>query len=318
MSDTEILPPSGGEPDAAADQGVRAALEAALLDLEGPPADEPPSTEQDPAPSDSASAEPAGQRPPASWRKEAQAAWESLPEGVRAEVARREAEMQAKLTETDQARKLSEALSAYTGQIAQAGHDPAAYIGNVLAWAAALQGQPERALIALSEQYVSDARAAQRLVSALSQRFNLDGFGMVDDLGDRPAQRDDQTSAQIIQLQQRLQQAELAAAKREWADFVRQNPEAPKMQEAIAKEISANPALTYAEAYERAQWLDPAAREQRLKDDAARKARDAREAARKAGGMALPRGRSVQPPAGGGGTVGESLRATAARLGFKE
>lgn len=314
MTDTENLAPEGASTEAPAESSVRAALEAAYADLEGSPL-EAAATEQEPAPGRPASEEPVGQRPPSSWRKEAQEAWSALPQHIREEVAKREGEIQAKLTETDAARRLSDGLGQYVAQISAAGHDPAAYIGNVLGWAAALQGQPEQALLALSQQYIGDAATARRVVGALSQRFGLDDFGY--EPAEQPARADSATSAQIHDLQARLQRAEVEAARREWAEFVKTNPEADTMREAIAKEIQSNGRLTYAEAFERARWLDPVKRAELLKQETAQKARESREAARKAGAMSLPRGRSVSAPVGAGGTVSESLRATAARLGMK-
>lgn len=314
MTDIETLPPESGNPEPPADTSVRAALMDAFAELEQPTTDDPSATEQEPAPGRPASEEPAGQRPPSSWRKEAQAAWDALPPAIREEVAKREGEIQAKLTETAAARRLADGLGGYVNQITAAGLDPAQYIGNVLGWAAALHGQPEQALLALSQQYVGDAATARRIVGALSQRFGLDEFGM--EPPERPA-RDTETTAQIHNLQERLRRAEVDAARREWSEFVKANPDADTMRDAIAKEIQANGSLTYAEAYERARWLDPGKRAELLKQETAAKAREAREAARKAVAMSLPRGRSATQPQGTGGTVGESLRATAARIGMK-
>jgi hypothetical protein len=282
-----------------------------MADLEGPPPDDTASTGQDSAPDSTASTTPVGTRPPVTWTNEAQAAWNSLPEQVRLEVARRESEIQAKLTETDQARKLADGLTHYTQAIAQAGYEPAAYINNVLGWADALRGQPGQALMALSQQYVQDAATAKQLVEALSQRFNLDGFG------DWSEPRQQQDNSALLSLEQRLRSQEVAAARREWQDFTASHPDAVGLQEKIAAEIAANPALSFAAAYERARWLDPQAREKLLAEQATAKAKEARAKSAQAAGRVLPRGRSADSVAPVG-SVRETIDAVWAKAGMRE
>ena len=84
-----------------------------------------------------------GERAPASWRPETREHWAQLPEGVRAEVSRREAEVARTLQETAEARKTVEAvmktIEPYQHFIKAENSNPLQAIDNLMATAARLR-----------------------------------------------------------------------------------------------------------------------------------------------------------------------------------
>jgi hypothetical protein len=86
---------------------------------------------------------PQGERAPASWRPEAREHWAQLPEGVRAEVARRESEVARTLQETAEARKTAEAvmrtIEPYQAFIKAENSNPLQAIDNLMSTAARLR-----------------------------------------------------------------------------------------------------------------------------------------------------------------------------------
>jgi len=84
-----------------------------------------------------------GERAPASWRPETREHWAQLPEGVRAEVSRREAEVARTLQETAEGRKTVEAvmrtIEPYQHFIKAENSNPLQAIDNLMATAARLR-----------------------------------------------------------------------------------------------------------------------------------------------------------------------------------
>jgi hypothetical protein len=84
-----------------------------------------------------------GERAPASWRPETREHWAQLPEGVRAEVSRREAEVARTLQDTAEARKTVEAvmktIEPYQHFIKAENSNPLQAIDNLMATAARLR-----------------------------------------------------------------------------------------------------------------------------------------------------------------------------------
>ena len=84
-----------------------------------------------------------GERAPASWRPETREHWAQLPEGVRAEVSRREAEVARTLQDTAEARKTAEAvmktIEPYQHFIKAENSNPLQAIDNLMATAARLR-----------------------------------------------------------------------------------------------------------------------------------------------------------------------------------
>jgi hypothetical protein len=291
--------------DAGPDLGgndLRAELEQAMNaapDPSGPPDGEQGTTQPNDGSSGPETATDApegeGDAPPASWTKEAKQEWAYLSPTARAEIQRREREVQTALSQTSDARKLGDALNPYIEQMKAAGVAPAEYVGNLLSWNAALRVQPAQAIAALSQQFIGDAASARQVVKALAERFGLDEW----DMGSSSERGDPQASQQIVSLEHRLRQQELAAAQREWADFTAAksgdgkpaHPYADECKAEMADAIRANPNLSYAEAYERAKWINPGVRQRILDAEAQGRAAAAKAQAGKAGRMNLPRGR---------------------------
>lgn len=84
-----------------------------------------------------------GERAPASWRPDIREHWGSLPEPVRAEIARREVEVQRTLQETAEARKTAESINQvvqpYMSFIKAEGSNPLQAIDNMMSTAAKLR-----------------------------------------------------------------------------------------------------------------------------------------------------------------------------------
>lgn len=84
-----------------------------------------------------------GERAPASWKPEAREHWAQLPEGVRAEVARRESEVARTLQESAEARKTAEAvmktIEPYQAFIKAENSNPLQAIDNLMSTAARLR-----------------------------------------------------------------------------------------------------------------------------------------------------------------------------------
>lgn len=83
------------------------------------------------------------ERAPASWKPEVREHWASLPEGVRSEIQRREAEVQRTLQETAEARKTAETvmktIAPYEAFIKAEGSNPIQAIDNLMSTAARLR-----------------------------------------------------------------------------------------------------------------------------------------------------------------------------------
>lgn len=86
---------------------------------------------------------PKSEKPPASWRPEVREHWAQLPEPVRMEVARREAEVQRTLAETSQARQFADAIQRtiqpYEAFIRAESSNPLQAIDNLMSTAARLR-----------------------------------------------------------------------------------------------------------------------------------------------------------------------------------
>lgn len=84
-----------------------------------------------------------GEKAPASWRPDVREHWGALPEPVRAEIARRETEVQRTLQETAEARKTAESINQviqpYMPFIKAEGSNPLQAIDNLMATAARLR-----------------------------------------------------------------------------------------------------------------------------------------------------------------------------------
>jgi hypothetical protein len=157
-------------------------------------------------------------RAPASWRPEVREHWGKLPPDVRAEVARREHEVQRTLQETSEARKVAEAYSRafapYEAYIRAENATPIQAIDNLMATAVKLRTGtgPELA----------------QLVAGMVKQFGVGRFGQgfIEQLDSALAGQVPQVDQQQMQLQQAVQQ-QLAPVQQ----FMSQFQQAQAMQQ---------------------------------------------------------------------------------------
>jgi hypothetical protein len=118
------------------------------------------------------------ERPPASWKPDAREHWGQLPENVRAEISRRETEVQRTLQETAEARKTAEAvmrtIAPYEAFIKAENSNPLQAIDNLMATAAKLR--------------TGTAPELATMVAGIVQQFGVGRFGasFIEALDTRP------------------------------------------------------------------------------------------------------------------------------------
>ena len=110
---------------------------------------------------------PKGDRAPASWKPDIREHWGALPEGVRAEIQRREVEVQRTLQETAEARKTAEAvmktIAPYEAFIKAENSNPLQAIDNLMSTAARLR--------------TGTAPELAQLVAGIVNQFGIGRFG---------------------------------------------------------------------------------------------------------------------------------------------
>ena len=138
------------------------------------------------------------ERAPASWRPDVREHWAQLPPDVRAEVARREAEMQRTLQETSEARKFAEQLnrviSPYQAFISAENSNPLQAIDNLMGTAARLR--------------TGTAPELAQLMAGMVKQFGVGRFGgqFIEALDSALAGEVPRVDPQQAQLQQAIQQ----------------------------------------------------------------------------------------------------------------
>ena len=170
---------------------------------------------------------PKPEKAPASWRPEVREHWAQLPESVRAEVARRETEVQRTLQETAQARQYAETISKtfapYEAYIKAEGATPMQVIDNLMGTAVRLRTStgPELAgLMAGMVQQFGTGRFGQQFIEMLDSAL----------AGNAPQQDPAQ-----MQIQQTIQQ-QLAPVQQ----FMSQFQQAQQAQQAQVAQQAAN------------------------------------------------------------------------------
>jgi len=143
--------------------------------------------------------EPKGeQRAPASWRPDVREHWAQLPPDVRAEVARREGEMQRAMQETSEVRKFAEQLSRvvepYQVFIKAENSNPLQAIDNLMSTAARLR--------------TSTAPELAQLMAGMVRQFGVGRFGnqFIEALDSALAGEIPHVDPQQVRLQQAIQQ----------------------------------------------------------------------------------------------------------------
>ena len=164
---------------------------------------------------------------PASWRPEVREHWAQLPETVRAEVARREVEVQRTLQETAQARQYAEAISRafqpYEAYIKAEGANPLQVIDNLMGTAVRLRTAtgPELAnLMAGMVKQFGTGRFGQQFIEQLDSA--LAGTAPAGDASQNQLQQAiAQQLAPVQQFMQQFQQAQ--AVQRQQVAYQAQN-----------------------------------------------------------------------------------------------
>ena len=167
------------------------------------PAEEPSiseamQSESTPAITPGPKSEPAKEKAPVSWRPEVREHWSTLPADVRAEVMRREQEVQRTLQETADARKMVDSIqrtvAPYEMLIKAEGGNTLAAIDSLMATAARLRTAP--------------APDLANLVAGIVKQFGVGRFGntFIEQLDSALAGQVPQVDSQQAQMQQLLQQ----------------------------------------------------------------------------------------------------------------
>ena len=158
----------------------------------------------------------APEKAPASWRPDIREHWQTLPEPVRAEIVRREREVQKTLQDTAEARRMADAvmrtIQPYEGFIKAEGGNPLQAIDNLMATAARLRTAPGPELAGLVAQVVKQFGVG---------RFGNNFIEMLDSAlaGEAPRQDVQQQAVQQViqqqlapvqQFMQQFQQAQAA------------------------------------------------------------------------------------------------------------
>lgn len=208
----------------------------ALAEQEGQPRDEqgkfkkPETAEITPGPK----AGPKSDKAPASWRPEVREHWNQLPETVRAEVARREYEVQRTLQETAQARQYADAINKafapYEAYIRAENANPLQVIDNLMGTAVRLRTAtgPELA----------------NLMAGMVQQFGTGRFGnnfieMLDSALAGNAPKGDPQSAQLQQvIQQQLAPVQQFMSQFQQAQQAQQQQIAQRAQSEVEQFLS--------------------------------------------------------------------------------
>lgn len=170
--------------------------------------------------------EPPREKAPVSWKPDVREHWASLPSAVRAEVARREAEIQKTLQETADSRRFTEQLQSvirpYEAFIKAENSNPLQAIDNLMATAARLR--------------TGTAPELAQLVAGMVRQFGVGRFGnnFIEQLDSALAGEVPRADPVQSQVQQVLQQ-QLAPVQQFMSQFQQQQLQ---MQQASAQEAA--------------------------------------------------------------------------------
>lgn len=222
-------------------------------------------------------AAPKTDKAPASWRPDVRSHWSTLPEPVRAEVARREQEVQRTLQETAEARRyidqVNKAFAPYEAYIRAEGANPLQVIDNLMGTAVRLRTAtgPELAqLMAGMVQQFGTGRFGGNFIGMLDSA--LAGVAPQQDSGTAQIQQAiQQQLAPVQQFMSQFQQAQVAAQQRvqhqaqsEVEAFLSSADYGQDVREEMADlmEMAARRGreLTLQQAYEQACQMNPAVR----------------------------------------------------------
>jgi hypothetical protein len=220
---------------------------------------------------------PQGERPPASWKPEIREHWGSLPEPVRAEIARREVEVQRTLQETSEARKTVESIdrviSPYMSFIKAEGSNPLQAIDNMMSTAAKLRTGTAPELATMMAQLINQFGTG-RFGNAFIEQLDGALAGQAPRVDPQQAAIEQVLNQRLAPVQQMLtqfQQAQVAQqqqvaerAQNEVMQFISQAEFGDDVREDMADLLEAaqrkGQSLTLQQAYEKACYLNDSVR----------------------------------------------------------
>ena len=296
--------------------------------VEPPPEGKAPATNEGQAP-EAASAETASPSIPAphSWPAEQKAKWEALPPDTREFIAKRESEAHSAISRMGQHIKATqpvvETLEQYRPVFERNGMDYQSGIKALLNAQVALEQNPVAAIQHLANAYGVDLGGlyggqqgdsqSQPQVAALQAQIAALNRQMQE-----YQQRD-------LEQQRAAEAAKAQTLESVVAEFTKDKPDFDTLETEImtlipgirAAKPDASPRDVLTEAYEKAQWMNPTARTQRLeaerKAEEARKAKEAAERATQAKKAASMNVRSQQSSSSDRRTIDEDLAEIARR-----
>lgn len=259
-------------------------------------------------------------RPPSSWKKEAVAEWGKLPPHVQDEVLRREDNFHARLKNTETYDAIDSALAPYQQTIQSLGATPAQVVGEMLKVDNIVRnGSNEQVLSLIAE--VMQRR--QIPLDVFAQGISPQVF--------QTAQQHNEMEQLRLRMQQMEAQKEtesLNALNSEIARFSEGKEHWDAVQyelEAILRQIASDPQKFHLspqeklqEAYDRAVWANPQAREALIakqQAEARAKAQEKLKNAKQAASVNV-KSRGALPAAQPVGSMEDTIRAKAAELGF--
>jgi len=220
---------------------------------------------------------PQGERPPASWKPEIREHWGSLPEPVRAEIARREVEVQRTLQETAEARKTAESIdrviSPYMSFIKAEGSNPLQAIDNMMSTAAKLRTGTAPELATMMAQLINQFGTG-RFGNAFIEQLDGALAGQAPRVDPQQAAIEQVLNQRLAPVQQMLSQFQQAQvyqqqqvaerAQNEVAQFISQAEFGDDVREDMADLLEAaqrkGQSLTLQQAYEKACYLNDSVR----------------------------------------------------------
>lgn len=258
--------------------------------------------------------------PPKSWRKEAKADWQKVPEGLREEIFRREEDMHRGLSQykqfADIGTSLHKVIEPYGKMIVDAGMNAPQLIGDLLMMQKVMTtGKPEERVSMALQILDNTGLTLEQLTQVAQQRPT-------------PTQVDPNVAElrqQLAQLQGRFQSMD---QEREQAVHAETNAEIEKFRsdpahehfDAVALDMSAllanGRATSLQEAYDKAIWAVPEIRaklQQKHEQELAKKQAEQAAAARKAAGANVIR-RGTPPAPVKPGTIEDTIRHEYRRL----
>jgi hypothetical protein len=245
-----------------------------------------------------------GERAPASWKPEIREHWGSLPEPVRAEIARREVEVQRTLQETAEARKTVESIdrviAPYMSFIKAEGSNPLQAIDNMMSTAAKLRTGTAPELATMMAQLINQFGTGRFGAAFIEQ---LDGAlaGQAPRVDPQQAAIEQVLNQRLAPVQQMLTQFQQAQvyqqqqvaerAHNEVAQFISQAEFGDDVREDMADLLEAaqrkGQSLTLQQAYEKACYLNDSVRKVMQQRQAAQGASVTTQAAQRAKAAAV-------------------------------